>query len=104
MHDQWAPSCITRAMRIPRVIRFIATATLLLVGFVSANEMDRGLTILSASPETGLAGVYTTADSTILFETARAASPKNLKRAGAHKVEVSVRIQYGRGGSPAELS
>ncbi|MGH8515644.1 MAG: hypothetical protein ACREV8_17230, partial [Gammaproteobacteria bacterium] len=91
-------------MRIPQVIRFIATATLLLVGFVSANETHRGLTILSASPETGLAGVYTTADSTILFETARAASPKNLKRAGARKVEVSARIRYAEGDPLAELS
>lgn len=91
-------------MRIPRTIRSIATATLLLVGFVSADERDHGLTILSASPETGLAGAYTTADSTILFETARAASPKNLTHARARRVEVSVRIQYAEGDPLAELS
>jgi len=91
-------------MRIPRTIRSIATTTLLLVGFVSADEKDHGLTILSASPEMGLAGIYTTADSTILFETARAAPPKNLRRARARRVEVSVRIQYAEGDPLAELS
>ena len=44
-------------MRISRTIRIIATATLLLVGFVNADEKDHGLTILSASPENGLVGV-----------------------------------------------
>lgn len=74
------------------------------MGFVSADESDHGLTILSASPEEGLTGSYTTADSTILFETARAASAKNRKRAKARKVEVSVRIGYADGGLLAELS
>ncbi len=82
----------------------MATATLLLVGFVNADEEDRGLMIHSASPEDGLAGVYTTRDSTILFETARAASPKKPKRATARKVEVAVRIRYPDGGLLAELS
>lgn len=104
IHGRRAPSCITRAMRIPRASRSIATATLLLVGFVSADESDHGLTILSASPDEGLTGSYTTADSTILFETARAASPKNRKRAKARKVEVSARIRYADGRLLAELS
>jgi hypothetical protein len=56
IHDRRAPSCITRPMRIPRASRSIATATLLLVGFVSADESDHGLTILSASPDEGLPG------------------------------------------------
>ena len=104
MHYHRVPVCMRRAMRIPRAIQSIAITTLLLVGFVSAEERDHGLTILSASPEEGLAGVYTTADSTILFETARAASPKNRKRAKARNLAVSVRMRYADGGPLAELS
>ena len=55
-HDHRPLICITRSMRISRTIGIIATATLLLVGFVNADERDHRLTILSASSENGLVG------------------------------------------------
>ena len=58
MHYHRVPVCMRRAMRIPRAIQSIAIATLLLVGFVSAEERDHGLTILSASRGRASGGLH----------------------------------------------